>query len=966
MEWLEDLEENFQTLETEFGRRIQILEEDTHTKQKEAEEEDVYMGAGDDPWQCQRPWCLAKLPRGQECTVCGDRIKGMFAPREPADDHGVLTIGVNMKKTYCSAPIFTPRHHDGKTVRIDFNTHQLFVLDGEWKDESYYVMKKSIKQLAESLPNGGPFVISNIEAETVQFSGTTCRHPQMAKMVLTDDAKAKREALVAPPVTATTKRIATGKTAARAPSSPTLEPLTADPPRTTSSTLEPVTSDPPTSPPLNIEMVTVELPGSMQNVDMVNIPSYEDLVDAIAGFVGDTAFGLVWASTGETFTPADMAEAQRQRTIRLRVVDGGGLVQEMESDLHERPTGLHETGAMTSGNILMSDTSLFDRLAIEDAMRDDLRDEPSAENETENESESENDSESEEEEEEEEFDDEEDMLLDIEAGGARTVEEYLQQPGKEYLRPYKKFINPKRALEIGFDNPFVVTSAAFYDMGLSDYALERRATMHNNSVRMADLGLGSSSTFDPNFLDGIPWDIRVITQQKELMRQKRRDEKEKKRARERKKRDKERAAAERRAEREESGMKRRAAKEAERLWKQQEKDRQKDEKNQRKRALRDERDAERAARKRRVQEGETPTQRAERQRKVRDAVKHEYSSLPWARDEMPTGLLVHPRGDPVIFEEVPKLVRDALEPQITKLERSGMIDDLTGEQRYTHVSRYLPNKPQKGTYTFPGWQVQRTMPGSNGYIGLAYESKLGALLAAASYVDPRLTSNASSHSWILWLIEGGDTAAREWLESQQETITAVASLGIRSHGGRTRQESVRDVDRSLIRQGYLHGLPSGEGSSTDPLPVAPMIPGEHPEPTLSADAHARQTSMYQQITEDMREDIGAVVQQTAPGPSEEESVTTLIAAHPRRTTRDAQTLLSHGITLQQLHDHDFPADSLMDLFPATELRDVGYDLASLITMGLSKLITAFSMDELTAFGFGREEIEEANADSFMS
>lgn len=180
-----------------------------------------------------------------------------------------------------------------------------------------------------------------------------------------------------------------------------------------------------------------------------------------------------------------------------------------------------------------------------------------------------------------------------------------------------------------------------------------------------------------------------------------------------------------------------------------------------------------------------------------------YETLPWKRTSVPGGLLLHPRDNgsdapPVLFGDIPTGITEALGRIIQRLS-CGVHHKQFFEMTYKNVSLYRGR--QGAQFLFKGWQVQRQFPGSAGYIGRAWESKLAALMVAASYVDPtRLNTLASMHSWILWLIEGGTAHADTWLHEVQAALSMQESFDIRPHGG-------RKVDKNSDTQRMLSKLP---------------------------------------------------------------------------------------------------------------------------------------------------------------
>ena len=298
-----------------------------------------------------------------------------------------------------------------------------------------------------------------------------------------------------------------------------------------------------------------------------------------------------------------------------------------------------------------------------------------------------------------------------------TLDAYLSLHPELVL--YAPFMHPDRARALGFANPFLIFPRGFFE-DHNAYDQECQRNMHDNQVKLKSLGLTQGNT--DAFLHGVVWDVtdRRVEAAK---------------AREVKK-------AETQKRREEQRMLKKA---------------------ERQEQLKEKRRARRAAvvaKKNMADIDDLPDPMAVLN--LHDTV----CDIPWCRDIPPIGLMTYPgTKDPVLVQHLPETVVDALMDIVDEiLTRYGDQDPDTGEQMYVHVGRY---RARYGSAVFSGWQVQRRIAGASTvtYLGRTWESILGALVAAASYMDARITSLASAHSWILWLVEGGEPTATVWLTS---------------------------------------------------------------------------------------------------------------------------------------------------------------------------------------------------------
>ena len=164
---------------------------------------------------------------------------------------------------------------------------------------------------------------------------------------------------------------------------------------------------------------------------------------------------------------------------------------------------------------------------------------------------------------------------------------------------------------------------------------------------------------------------------------------------------------------------------------------------------------------------------------MKKMLKEEYESLPWKQTPSPTGMLTLPSGmekegvkigDLILTNMLPSkifdVLREHMECPFFKKEDISPMTCSKGilHYYYKHVGR---NAGSPGTAKFTGWQVQVSPGSGEGLrrLGLVWESKMGALIVCAAQVDKRLMSQTSAHSWILDMVQRGETAVDEWLQN---------------------------------------------------------------------------------------------------------------------------------------------------------------------------------------------------------
>ncbi len=171
------------------------------------------------------------------------------------------------------------------------------------------------------------------------------------------------------------------------------------------------------------------------------------------------------------------------------------------------------------------------------------------------------------------------------------------------------------------------------------------------------------------------------------------------------------------------------------------------------------------------------------------ALGQSYSTLAWSR-------MLLPRGKArVELEELPVSILKAFSPHLKRLE-TGRVDTFTGGALYRYVSYQSGKRDDEKRFVFRGFvaSVSNGYGGSAVRVGLTEKSTaLAAIMALAAMFDPRLKNLASNTSWLMWLAEGGEAKAAEWLEEVKESINGPTPMP--HSGGRPEGESgVRKYD----------------------------------------------------------------------------------------------------------------------------------------------------------------------------
>lgn len=189
-----------------------------------------------------------------------------------------------------------------------------------------------------------------------------------------------------------------------------------------------------------------------------------------------------------------------------------------------------------------------------------------------------------------------------------------------------------------------------------------------------------------------------------------------------------------------------------------------------------------------------------------------YETFWWKRPDRPHGMLRHPKSTKhsplqLLWVDLPVSLLVLLEPKIQELKRDEMFEPLTQEQLYSYVS--MQNSLVKGVRAFRGWQVQLSITGPNSHrIGVAWESKMGALMAVAALIDSRLQSTISATSWVMTLVEQGASAVNRWVsEVGGDTIQNTIMIKLcNRNGGRRPGESAGGLKarEEMLQSGYEH------------------------------------------------------------------------------------------------------------------------------------------------------------------
>jgi hypothetical protein len=586
----------------------------------------------------------------------------------------------------------------------------------------------------------------------------------------------------------------------------------------------------------------------------------------------------------------------------------------------------------------------------------------------------------------------------VQGHGNMTLAQYLEENPE--LVPWADFISPHRLSMLdNVTNPFLVLSPMFFEGAVSE--AQRFLNMHNNAQHLSGLGLGVTS-FDKRFLNGIQWDVNMISNAKKAKEERTRKEAEKRAIKERKAAEQEADRQRRKREKEEAGMMRASAKKAEmerriaaaednrRLkaeLKEEEIRRKQENKEMRKQDRTAMRDLDKLM-KPGLKGLETDEERAV---KRRDAAGR-YGKLPWAQPEPPGGVAHHPEtGHPIVFTDVPEIVRNALFWLMAYRLYLHMNDPLSNEMIFRNINRYYGRAVGAGGQRdlskrqWRSWQLQRKIPGTSGFLGQYIESILAALVNAASIVDPRIDSSDSALSWIVWILN--PTNAERWLRDpvvvqglQEQEYHPVG----RASSSRTQDKydaEFRDRNPNwfppLPTTLEIPDLPIVPPAPPPPLPADPTLPMPPPRPPPAPPSDVGSSAAGSSAA-----GSSAAGSSTDPLPLPEpaappnmDNVTQLVelhhAAHPDDMSwglQDALNLLNETGGMERAADIIVPETGAGDAAerirlnvqmtgatPTTArfLRDSGVTTAQIVATGLfdvSNLVDEFSVDSLVAAG----------------
>lgn len=576
----------------------------------------------------------------------------------------------------------------------------------------------------------------------------------------------------------------------------------------------------------------------------------------------------------------------------------------------------------------------------------------------------------------------------VEGRGYMTLAQYLEEHPE--LVPWADFIAPHRLSMLkNVANPFLVLPPMFFAGAVSE--AQRLLNMHNNAKEMSRLNLGEATFKDARFLNGIQWDVNMIANAKQAKAERDRKEAERRAIKERKAAEQEAERQRRKREKEEAGMVRAAAKKAEKErriaaaeenrrlkaeMKEEEKRLKQEQREMRKQDKAAMRDLDRLL-KPSLKSLETDEERAAKRNDASDR----YGKLPWAQSSPPGGVAHHPEtGHPIVFTDVPEIVRNALFWLMAYRLYLHMNDPLTNEMLFRNINRYYGRAVGTGGQRdlskrqWRSWQLQRKIPGTSGFLGQYIESILAALVNAASIVDPRLDSSDSALSWIVWILNPDN--AERWLRDP----VVVQGLQEQEHhpAGRasSRAQDKFDAEFRERNPNWIPPVPTTldipDLSMIPPAPPPPLradptlpLPPPHPPPAPPSDVGSSAAGSLPPITLPMPEEV----------PPNMDDVTQLVDLHHAARPEDMNWGLQDALNLLDGVGGDMERAAniivpeaaaedddqvrlnvqLMGATPQTArfLRDSGVTTAQIVATGLfdvSNLIDVFSIDSLVAAG----------------
>ena len=169
-----------------------------------------------------------------------------------------------------------------------------------------------------------------------------------------------------------------------------------------------------------------------------------------------------------------------------------------------------------------------------------------------------------------------------------------------------------------------------------------------------------------------------------------------------------------------------------------------------------------------------------------DQLQELYAELPWRETPYVSGMLR------LRHTVVPPSLRTYLEPHVKHLERPGVYPG-TDLQRYQTVS-------QRGRV--PGFNVNVQSHGKSITIAYVEDPVVGAYIAAAARIDPRLSRQQSCHAWMRWVARD-DANAVEWLVSfPPEQLDVLPSIRRGGRAAGTVRGRGRGRGRGSLAQRY--------------------------------------------------------------------------------------------------------------------------------------------------------------------
>ena len=318
--------------------------------------------------------------------------------------------------------------------------------------------------------------------------------------------------------------------------------------------------------------------------------------------------------------------------------------------------------------------------------------------------------------------------------------------------------------------------------------------------------------------------------------------------------------------------------------------------------------------------------RLARQAAQRAAEAERLAGLPWRR-RVPNGPLGRPDGAPkemLLLAHLPERVRVWFDKYIDKLRKT--------ETAYKHVSLYVARNGKRKR--FDGHQVQLKIGAKLVYLGRTWEPRLGALLAAAAILDPRLTFRLSLLAWILWIYEDDPEGSRfaQWSGTEEVVHKAAEAARAGPSGGGAGPSNADGLsfDMEEASEQELEMQPESFMPFELPMTLDLPMPLELP----MADAQ--------------QEDAPQAVHAATLAEALELGLSESLALLNQGADAVAATSMSMGMTQEQA---------------AKVLRSVGFDAGAALSSGLelNALVEAYKAQELRAAGVGFDDLREVGA-----